>query len=149
LKIQSHHKWLAYRETKERASQNGIEFDGIFCPLVNDILSGKGPHISNNPANIAFRKLMESRFLEHRDARAAERKTAITWEVVEEVKRRGGRFLVKDKSWWVVADQETARDKVSVMFRDMRKTYSGHHQDHADAKKRKRSDEDGEMEEDL
>ena len=78
----------------------------------------------NHPGNIEFRKIIESRFEEHRDASVIERKTAITWEVLIEIQRRGGRFLVrgKDKGWWTVADQDAAREKVSVAFRDMRKS---------------------------
>ena len=76
----------------------------------------------NHPGNIAFRKIIESRFEEHRDATEVERKTAITWEVVKEVQRSGGRFLVKNRGWWTLADPDSAREKVSVAFRDMRKT---------------------------
>jgi hypothetical protein len=124
LKTQNHHKWLTYLEAKESAFEEGVPFDGIDCPSVKDILAGKGPLVSNHPGNIDFRKTMESRFEEHRDAEVMDRKTAITWEVVLGCQRRGARFLVKDKNWWVVADQDTAREKVSVAFRDMRKSFS-------------------------
>lgn len=124
IKIQNHNKWITYLESKEAAMREDIVFYGIDCPSVKDILAGKGPHVSNHPGNIEFRKIMESRFEEHRDATVIDRKTAITWEVVLECQRRGARFLIKDKNWWVVADQDTAREKVSVAFRDMRKSYA-------------------------
>ncbi len=66
---------------------------------------------------------MEARFLEHRDAHTAERKTMISREIVDELMQKGGRFLIKQKSWWTNSDRETAREKVSVAFRDMRKTF--------------------------
>ncbi|KAL3907803.1 MAG: hypothetical protein SGILL_008723, partial [Bacillariaceae sp.] len=81
LKTQNHQKWIAYREAKEYAMQHGIPFDGIDCPSVKDVLAGKGPHVSNHPGNSAFRKLMGTRFEEHRDATVIDKKTAITWEV--------------------------------------------------------------------
>jgi len=140
LKNQNHLKWIAYREAKDSATQRGLPFNGIDCPSVRDVLAGKGPHISKNPANIVFRKMMETRFMEHRDARIVERKTSITWEIVETIKNRGGRFLVKDKSWWVVADPDTAREKVSVAFRDMRKAYTS--QGDSGTKKKSNSDDD-------
>jgi hypothetical protein len=124
LKTQNHHKWLTYLEARESASHEGIPFDGIDCPSIRDILAGKGPHVSNHPGNVEFRNIMESRFEEHRDATVIDRKTAITWEVVLECQRKGARFLIKDKNWWVVADQDTAREKVSVAFRDMRKSFA-------------------------
>lgn len=118
---------------------------------MKDVLTGKGPHVSSNPANVAYRKIMETRFLEHRDALTAERKTMISREIVDELLQNGGRFLIKEKSWWANSDRETAREKVSVAFRDMRKTFlllekkkstltkSGDTSSDGDEKKRKRS----------
>ena len=124
IKTQNHNKWIAYREAKENALRRGIPFDGIDFPSVTDVLAGKGPHVLGHPGNIAFRRIIEARFEEHRDAAVIERKTAITWEVLLEIQRRGGRFLVKgkDKGWWTVADEDAAREKVSVAFRDMLKS---------------------------
>jgi hypothetical protein len=126
IKNQNLLRWIAFRQAKERATVLGIQFDGIDCPLVKDVLTGKGPHVSSNPANIAYRKIMESRFLEHRDAATADRKTVISREIVDELVRNGGRFLMKEESWWVNGDRETAREKVSVAFRDMRKSFLLH-----------------------
>ena len=123
IKNQNHLRWLAFRQAKERAIEHGTEFHGIDCPSVNDILTGKGPHVPSNPANVAYRKIMEARFMEHRDAITAERKTMISREIVDDIVQKGGRFLMKEKSWWANTDRDTAREKVSVAFRDMRKTY--------------------------
>ena len=60
--------------------------------------------------------------MEHRDALTAERKTVISREIVDKLVQNGGRFLIKGKSWWTICGRETAREKVSVAFRDMRKT---------------------------
>jgi hypothetical protein len=126
IKNQNLLRWIAFRQAKERATVLGIQFNGIDCPLVKDILTGKGPHVSSNPANVAYRKGMESRFLEHRDATTADRKTVISREIVDELVRSGGRFLMKEESWWVNGDRETAREKVSIAFRDMRKSFLLH-----------------------
>jgi hypothetical protein len=112
---------MSYRKAKETAEERGIPFHGFDCPGIWDVLSGKGPHISNNPVNVVFRKLMESRFVEHPDVTVVERKTAITWEIVKQTWRGGGHFLMKEKNWWTVADPETSREKVSVAFGDMQK----------------------------
>ena len=123
IKVQNHLKWITFRQVKETSIGNGIAFRGIDCPSVKDVLTGKGPHVSSNPANVAYRKMMETRFLEHRDALTAERKTMISREIVDELLKNGGRFLVKEKCWWEDCDPDTAREKVSVAFRDMRKTF--------------------------
>jgi len=123
IKIQNHLRWLAFRQAKESSIERGIDFNGIECPSVKDVLTGKGPLVSSNPANVANRKIMERRFLEHRDALTAERKTLISREIVDELIRDGGKFLIKQKNWWTSCDRETAREKVSVAFRDMRKTF--------------------------
>jgi len=123
VKNQNHIRWLSFLQAKERATKHGVEFNGIDCPSTKDVLTGKGPHVSSNPANIAYRKIMKHRFLEHRDALTAERKTMISREIVDELVNNGGRFLVKEKNWWANSDRDTAREKVSVAFRDMRKTF--------------------------
>ena len=123
VKNQNHIRWLSFRQAKENAMKHGVEFNGIDCPSTKDVLTGKGPHVSSNPANVAYRKIMETRFLEHRDALTAERKTMISREIVDELVQSGGRFLIKEKSWWANSDRDTAREKVSVAFRDMRKTF--------------------------
>ena len=123
IKNQNHLKWLGFRQAKENAIEHGIEFNGIDCPSIKDVLTGKGPHVSSNPANVTYRKIMEKRFLEHRDALSADRKTMISREIVDELRENGSRFLIKEKSWWEKCDRDTAREKVSVAFRDMRKTF--------------------------
>jgi len=123
IKNLNHLKWVTFRQAQETAIEHGIEFNGIYCPSVKDVLTGKGPHVSSNPANVAYRKIMEKRFLEHRDALTAERKTMISREIVDELVQSGGRFLVREKCWWASSDRDVAREKVSVAFRDMRKTF--------------------------
>ena len=97
IKLQNHLRWLAFRQAKESAIDRGIRFNGIDCPFVKDVLTGKGPHVSSNPANVAYRKSMEKRFLEHRDALTAEKKTLISREIVDDLVQNGGRFLIKKK----------------------------------------------------
>uniref|UniRef100_A0A7S4A8N7 DUF6824 domain-containing protein n=2 Tax=Pseudo-nitzschia australis TaxID=44445 RepID=A0A7S4A8N7_9STRA len=147
IKNQNLLKWFAFRQAKERALEGEVEFNGVDCPSVKDILTGKGPHVSSNPANVTYRKMMETRFLEHRDALSAEKKTAISREIVDEVVKNGGRFLIKDRVWWAIGDRDTAREKVSVAFRDMRKIFlqpeKRRNDGESSEKKRKKSSDRG------
>ena len=123
IKNQNLLRWFAFRQAKERALEDEVEFYGVDCPSVKDVLTGKGPHVSSNPANVTYRKMLEKRFLEHRDALSAEKKTMISREIVDEIVKKGGRFLIKDRVWWANGDRDVAREKVSVAFRDMRKIF--------------------------
>jgi hypothetical protein len=50
-------------------------------------------------------------------------KSGITWEVVHAILNGGGRFLQQDPcyGWFVPVEDEVARRKVSIAFRDMAK----------------------------
>jgi hypothetical protein len=99
-------------------------FLGIYCPLLADVLAGRGSHVNHHPGNMAYRALLESKRDMYDNARTKEEKFHITLDVVMEVGAMGGRFLTQDPTndWWVpIKDQEAVRLKVSVAFRDLRK----------------------------
>jgi uncharacterized protein (DUF1330 family) len=64
--------------------------------------------------------LLQSKYDEYNVATMT-RKKQILFDIVEQVHAYGGRFLVPTKNCWMETDDETARNKVSVAFRDVRK----------------------------
>lgn len=125
IKTQNHSTWVDYCVAKEAAFLNQQPFLGVYCPLPADVIAGRGPHASNHPGNIAYRELLESKLETYDAASGTEEKIYITLDVVLEIWAMGGRFLTKDPhgDWLVpITDEETARMKVSVAFRDVRKT---------------------------
>ena len=122
VKISDHKRFLAYCQEREDAVfRNGVEYKGIFCPSSKDILVGRGPRIKNHVGNEKYRMLLQTKFEEYNSASIA-RKREIAFEVIQEVRGYGGRFLIPANNCWMEADNETTQAKVSIAFRDVRKT---------------------------
>ena len=73
-----------------------------------------------------LREVLELKYDLYRSRTTQEEKTEISWWVVEEIKRRNGRFLVEGQQgfWEELTDNAIARDKVANAFRDLRKSIS-------------------------
>jgi hypothetical protein len=126
VKIKNHHRFLKVRNMLERqnvvASDEGVmkEDDAIECPRLHDVVFRVGDSYLCHPGNAKFRGWIESTFDDY-DAASKDRKSAITWMLVEEVLKTG-RFLVWDKQWWVVLqDREKMRTKVIGAFKDQKR----------------------------
>jgi len=65
--------------------------------------------------------LLQKKYEEYNSASITMKKE-IAYEVIRDVHAYGGRFLVPAKNCWVETDNTTARNKVSIAFRDVRKT---------------------------
>eukprot|EP00536_Pseudo-nitzschia_multiseries_P010667 jgi/Psemu1/307501/fgenesh1_kg.334_\ len=111
---------------KDKAIENG-EVDSmleIFCPSTWDVLAIGGTHFYKFPGNCRYREILESRLSDYDNANSVHEKMRITNEVLSTIKGSGGRFLVKNnKGWWVPANNDTARIKVSNALRDVRKSF--------------------------
>lgn len=143
-KTQNHLKWITYCTFKDNDvlmgprggpnQQQGQQqqqppsprepFSAIYCPQPSDVLAGRGPLINHHPGNITYRTILESKLDRYDQAKTTDQKFHVTLEVVMEIGALGGRFLTRhpNNDWWVpIVDQEVARLKVSVAFRDLRK----------------------------
>ena len=125
IKIQNQKRWIAFRETKDQIDEDdgGGSFEGTFCPSSNDVLAIGGMHFYKFPGNCRYRELLESHLEEYDNANCVQDKIRITNEILSYIESSGGRFLVRDKQgWWIPANDETSRIKVSNAFRDVRKS---------------------------
>eukprot|EP00533_Pseudo-nitzschia_delicatissima_P009131 CAMPEP_0116085306 /NCGR_PEP_ID=MMETSP0327-20121206/4251_1 /TAXON_ID=44447 /ORGANISM="Pseudo-nitzschia delicatissima, Strain B596" /LENGTH=167 /DNA_ID=CAMNT_0003576281 /DNA_START=127 /DNA_END=630 /DNA_ORIENTATION=+ len=121
IKNADHKRFIAYCQDREDAIyRNGVQYGGIFCPSSYDVLVGRGPRIKNHIGNETYRTLLQSKYERYNNS-SINQKRQIAHEVIQEVHAYGGRFLVPGKNGWVEADTETARAKVSIAFRDVRK----------------------------
>ena len=121
IKNADHRRFIAYCQDREDAIyRNGVEYSGIFCPSSYDVLVGRGPRIKSHIGNETYRTLLQSKYERYNNSSIAQ-KRQIALEVIQQVRAYGGRFLVPGKNCWVEADMETARTKVSIAFRDVRK----------------------------
>ncbi len=127
-KTKQHLKWLELRQMKDDAIRSGKKFDGIDCPELKDVLFGRGRPIMRHPGNVVFRSILESRLKEYNEAPTKKEKTEIAWAVVRQIKSWSWRFLREDtRGWWVEVSDDVARQKVSIGFRDVRKTKDDDH----------------------
>ena len=124
IKIADHKRFISYCQEQEDATfRNGIEHKGIFCRSSRDILVGRGPRIKNHVGNEMYRTLLQSKYEQYNTASITKKKE-IAFEVIRDVHSYGGRFLIPAKYCWVEADNEAARAKVSIAFRDVRKSFN-------------------------
>ena len=96
-----------------------VLLSAIECPNLNDVIFRTGKSYMCHPGNVMFRSLIESKMDEHFTATRKE-KAAIAWWIVNEVERRGGRFLRWDnRGWWTeFVDRSEIRYKIPTYFRD-------------------------------
>jgi hypothetical protein len=91
----------------------------VICdPLPNDILLGRGKPIQYRPANVRFRKMLDSHIEKYGKGENGGRAVFSTY-ITHLVKEEGGRFIKQqeDGGGWVEVDEATARAKVSQAFR--------------------------------
>eukprot|EP00536_Pseudo-nitzschia_multiseries_P006407 jgi/Psemu1/304094/fgenesh1_kg.135_\ len=121
IKCADHKKFIAFCQEREDALfRNGSGFRGILCPSSKDIIVGRGPRIKNHIGNETYRSLLQSRYEEYNSASITQKKQ-IAFDVIREIRAYGGRFLVPTKNGWIETDDASARSKVSIAFRDVRK----------------------------
>ncbi|VEU38827.1 unnamed protein product [Pseudo-nitzschia multistriata] len=115
-----------YMINKNMSTQNGTNFNPttsfVEYPGLNDVAFRKGMSLMHHPGNDYFHGLIQSKILEH-DAASQSGKARIAWWVVDEIRKRKGRFLSWDQQgWWVVLEDESKiRLKVAVFFREWKK----------------------------
>ena len=92
----------------------------------HDVLLGRGKRYYEHLGNVRFRYWVASRAEQYNSTSSVAEKKQLTSEVVELVKQAGGRFLKDDNhAGWEQVDDETARLKVSHVFRNLRTKAKG------------------------
>jgi hypothetical protein len=92
-------------------------------PLPNDILLGRGKPIQYRPANVRFRKMLDSHMDKYGKGEKGDN-VFVPAYIVYIVKEEGGRFLKElQDGGWVEVDEATAQAKVSQAFRSRRQVF--------------------------
>jgi hypothetical protein len=122
IKTKNHQQWIKMRKVIEESKKEAP----IECPGLNDVVFRFGKSYLSHPGNATFRGLIEANFGEHTEATNNDTKVAVTWRIVEDIERRGGRFLVWDqRGWWkVTTDRAQIRSKVAVSLKEHKKRVS-------------------------
>ena len=121
-------QWMRLRKilesivrTNQKKYSNNDDDSIIECPRSNDVIFRTGTALTCHPGNAMLQSVMESKMQEH-SAASQVGKTAITKEIIDEVKRKKGRFLQWDsRGWWTELTGKTIiHTKVAVSVRDFK-----------------------------
>ena len=95
----------------------------IECPFLNDVIFRSGKSYMSHPGNMMFRELIEHHIDEHNVA-TQDRKKNLTWQVIDEVETKGGRFLEYNRglgTWTELTDRAAIRHKIATYFKEFRR----------------------------
>jgi len=126
--LTNHKKWMEWCLAKEVNNGVGAALRKriIECPRHSDILFGRGHMVMKHPGNTVFRNVIKSKLVEYISTKSKTESTKLTWETVRMLKSEyGARFLKEelvetDGLCWVETNNEIARSKVRIAFRDAR-----------------------------
>jgi len=115
-------------DSRSTGSNNTNKSSMIECPSLNDVIFRSGKSYMSHPGNMMFRGLIEKHINEH-NAATQSRKTKLTWQVVDEVELKGGRFLEYDRglrTWAELTDRSVIRHKIAAHFKEYRRKVKAH-----------------------
>ncbi|CAJ1939496.1 unnamed protein product [Cylindrotheca closterium] len=107
------------RRQRKRERVNKPKRLKIFVPSEYDVLLGRGTPIQNFIGNKRLRSLVLD-FQKQYEKAPKGIKIAIAQEIVHLVYQASGMFLKRDGETWITANNYTAKDKVSALFRTNR-----------------------------
>ncbi len=107
-------------KVKVEDQMDQVKGDGIAEPGTYDVLCGRGGNINTHPGNEDYRKLIDENKRVYLTSRFKKDKRLITDSIIEEVKKRGGRFLLRNvkSGLWFEVTEDKARDKTSQALRE-------------------------------
>ena len=117
-------QWLRLRKIIEVGwTPDGTKTDKISiieCPGSNDVIFRPGTSMLCHPGNVVFRGLIESK--QNRITVKRAEKEEVALEIIREVEKSGGRFLMWDNGgWWSeLQDVGVISTKIAISYRDFK-----------------------------
>lgn len=117
-------QWLRLRKIIEVGwTPDGTKTDKISiieCPGSNDVIFRPGTSMLCHPGNVVFRGLIESK--QNRITVKRAEKEEVALEIIHEVEKSGGRFLMWDNGgWWSeLKDVGVISTKIAISYRDFK-----------------------------
>ena len=127
--LEYHKLWLEQRkrlEAKQRNNESPQELTYVI-PGPKDILFGRDKLAQSHPGNVHYLNLISKYQDLYDNAGTKEKRFVISSCILCNIKESGARFLKFDGYGWVVADDTTARYKVTNAFRSYRKKQTANH----------------------
>jgi hypothetical protein len=118
ISLENHHKWIESQRILEGGSD---ETKRNTVPGPFDVLLGREKISQENVGNARYHFVIDAH-RDHFESSSVREKTAITREIVQEIKESGGRFLKLDNADWAEVSDADARKKVASAFRSKRKS---------------------------
>mmetsp|Transcript_59764 Transcript_59764/g.146717 ORF Transcript_59764/g.146717 Transcript_59764/m.146717 type:complete len:524 (+) Transcript_59764:390-1961(+) len=125
VKTKYHQQWIKIRRAKEEMNEIGL----VECPNLNDVAFRFGKSYLSHQGNSYYRGLLEQHYQYHNSASTSDQKVEVSWTIIKNVERRGGRFLAWDNSngcWTVLTDRNQIRSKVATSLKEQKKKNTFH-----------------------
>ncbi len=90
----------------------------IASPTALDVVYGSGIAAVVHPGNKAFRSMVRNLCSDYRQCKGNEAKKLISKSIVQGIRSKGGRFLMKESDGWYDSGDKIAIEKTSQAFRD-------------------------------
>jgi hypothetical protein len=128
-------QWIKVRKEIENGVRSNEQQLPIECPGLNDVVFRLGGAYLSHPGNFFFREIVESFYDEHVSTQSRGQKVRITWQMVQMVEAKGGRFLMWNKGgWWTVMDDKNEiRVKVASAIKEYAKRVKANQNQQANA----------------
>jgi hypothetical protein len=121
MKRKNHLQMLDRMTTLEEYANTALAVRMVGLPENTDVLLGKGKPIQEHLGNMRLKALVDE-LLPRYDACKKEEKKDVAMEVVQCIKKTmGGRFLSDESGIWIEVDDDIARKKASILFRNRQK----------------------------
>jgi hypothetical protein len=128
LLVQTQKQYLTtdyvFRNNTHKHNNHSTNNKTVFVeyPGLNDVAFRKGMSLMHHPGNDFFHGLIQSKIFEH-DRASQTGKARMAWWVMDEVRKRNGRFLSwHQQGWWALLEDESKiRSRVAVFFREWKK----------------------------
>eukprot|EP00980_Cylindrotheca_fusiformis_P024616 scaffold12169_cov132-Cylindrotheca_fusiformis.AAC.4 len=123
-KLEEQLVWYDECRQREESGQINSQNSAVFPirPSANDVLFVYGQKMTH-PGNDLFRALLKERS-EKYSMGSSQQKTEISDEIINDIKRAGGRFLKQDSNGlWVEVTLDEIRRKLGQMFRSLLEKY--------------------------
>lgn len=137
-----HEEWLQLRQAQEQELDGKADDEParILIPHRFDVLFGRGAKVSTHTGNLRALHLVNMWQSKYDGACNRFAKAGISERIVSIIHESGGRFLKWDEvGGWSVADDETARDKISHWFRNQRRSKPDKNNTREETKAQKRT----------
>jgi len=120
IKTKDFHKWILRRKKKEDfVMYNGksTRWDRIDLPSMNDVLFAKGRPYQHHPGNQEYLRLIHDCLRDYEQAPNRKEKRTVAWNLIDSMRAKSTRFLIKDNDdWWVEASEKDMHEKVIKAF---------------------------------